>query len=269
MKSSTSEMTPFSALTAAMQKDNESHSIILPADWLQGRTAYGGLSAALCLEATHRSVEDLPPLRSAQFCFVGPATGQLSISPEVLRKGKSTVMVGSDLKGASGLAVRSTFCFGAGRASAHDHQSLPMPKVPDPEQCPSFYVWPNKPNFTNHFEGRLALGARPRTPAAKPEMTVWLRHHDQGDESSLVRLLALADALPAAAMVMSTEPAMISTMTWSIEILDAEPFTETGWWLVQAIADTSREGYSAQSTLIWSPDGKPVLVARQNVAIFG
>jgi hypothetical protein len=39
--------------------------------------------------------------------------------------------------------------------------------------------------------------------------------------------------------------------------------------LAQTTCNTSREGYSAQETVIWSPDGKPVLVARQNVAVFG
>lgn len=263
------ELTPFSCLTAAMQLDNDNQTITLPPDWLQGRTAYGGLSAALCLEATHRSVQNLPPLRSAQFCFVGPAAGQLTVKADVLRQGKSTILVGTDLTGESGLAVRSTLCFGSGRASAHNHQDLHMPQLPGPEACPSYYDWPNKPNFMHHFEGRLALGVPPRTAGAKPRMTVWLRHHDEGDESSLVRLLALADALPPAALILSADPMPISTMTWSIDMLDAQPFSATGWWLVQATADTSREGYSAQSTVIWSPDGKPVLIARQNVAIFG
>ena len=252
-----------------MQPNNDRHTITLPSDWLQGRTAYGGLSAALCLEATQRSVPDLPPLRSAQFCFVGPATGRLTVGADVLRRGKSTVLVGADLSGDGGLAVRSTLCFGTGRPSVHDYQNLAMPQVPGPKECPSYYVWPNRPNFMNHFDGRLVRGATPRTPGAKPEMTVWLRHYDTGDESSLVRLLALADALPPAAVILSTEHTPISTVTWSIDMLEGKPFSATGWWLVQATADTSREGYSAQSTVIWSPDGEPVLVARQNVAIFG
>ena len=263
------ELTPFSSLIAAMQQEDDHQIINLPADWLQGRTAYGGLSAALGLAATLRSVPDLPALRSAQFCFIGPAAGQLKLKAELLRKGKSTVVVGVDLMGDVGLAVRAILCFGTSRVSAHDHQSFAIPQLAGPEASPSYYEWSNRPNFMNHFEGRLAKGARPRTLGGSPEMTVWLRHHDAGDETSLVRLLALADALPPAAVVMSTEQTPISTMTWSIDFLDAKPFSATGWWLVQAIADTSREGYSAQSTVIWSPDGKPVLVARQNVAIFG
>ena len=49
----------------------------------------------------------------------------------------------------------------------------------------------------------------------------------------------------------------------------ANPSTATGRWLVQATADTSQEGYSVQSMVIWNPEGKPILVARQNAAIFG
>jgi acyl-CoA thioesterase len=70
------------------------------------------------------------------------------------------------------------------------------------------------------------------------------------------------------AMILFREPAPISTITWSIDMLDADPTSATGWWLVQCTAETARLGYSAQSTLIWNADGRPILAARQNVAIF-
>lgn len=269
MTSTSPEMTSFSRLLDALHPQDEGFGATLPTDWLQGRTAYGGLSAALCLAAMHRQHAALPPLRSAQFCFVGPATGALNIQAEILRRGKSTVLADVNLFGEDGLATRSTLCFGAGRASAHDHMVLPVPDVAGPDACPEFYTWPERPNFMNHFTGRLAAGARPRTPGAAPTMTVWLRHRDDGDDSDPVRLLALADALPPAAMTMSTERIMISTMTWSVDMLTAAPATPSGWWLVQAEAEMSRDGYSAQSTKIWNSDGTPILLARQNVAIFG
>lgn len=43
------EFTPFSTLTAVMQKEGDHQIINLPSDWLQGRTAYGGLIAGNCL----------------------------------------------------------------------------------------------------------------------------------------------------------------------------------------------------------------------------
>jgi acyl-CoA thioesterase len=261
--------TNFPDMLAALERQADHFTITLPSDWLQGRTAYGGLSAALCLEATLRTFRDLPPLRSAQLSFIGPATGVLRVTAAMLRRGKSTVFTNADLEGESGPAARATFCFGSERGLAFNYANVPMPMGPPLEACPSYFNWPQRPNFMNHFEGRLAAGAWPGTPGARPEMLVWLRHRNEEADGGLVSLLALADALPPAAMILFPEPAPISTMTWSIEMLDAAPTSATGWWLVQCAAETARQGYSAQSTLIWNPDGRPILAARQTVAIFG
>ncbi|MGP0059678.1 MAG: thioesterase family protein [Beijerinckiaceae bacterium] len=260
--------TAFTQMLATLEQHTNQLTIALPADWLQGRTAYGGLSAALCLEATLRTTPDLPPLRSAQFAYAGPATGILRITSTVLRQGKSTVFTSVDLEGENGLAVRAVLCFGVERSSALDHVGLPMPMTPPLDDCPAYFDRPDIPTFMRHFEGRLAAGAKPVTPGASPEMLVWLRHRDEYVGDGLVGLLALADALPPAAMVLFHEMAPISTMTWSIDMLTNRPTSETGWWLVQCVAETARLGYSAQSTVIWDPTGRPILIARQNVAIF-
>jgi acyl-CoA thioesterase len=260
--------TSFSDMLAALERQSDHFTIALPSDWLQGRTAYGGLSAALCLQATLQTFPDLPPLRSAQFSFVGPATGDLHVRAGMLRQGKSTAFANADLEGESGLAARATFCFGAERGLSFAYAGVPMPDAPSLDACPSFYTWPQRPNFMNHFDGRLAGGARPRTRDARPEMLVWLRHRDEQVEGGLVSLLALADALPPAATVLFREYAPISTMTWSIDIFDENPASATGWWLVQCAAETARLGYSAQNTLIWNSDGRPILAARQTIAIF-
>ena len=52
----------------------------VPPTWLQGRTSYGGLSAALALETARDLVPDAPPLRSAQISFVGPLSGEVSVT---------------------------------------------------------------------------------------------------------------------------------------------------------------------------------------------
>src|SRR6516225_10431901 len=91
--------TNFSQMIAALERPADHFTIALPSDWLQGRTAYGGLSAALCLQATLRTFPDLPPLRSAQFSFIGPATGALRVTANMLRQGKSTAFTSADLEG--------------------------------------------------------------------------------------------------------------------------------------------------------------------------
>ena len=42
-----------------MEADAGTFSTVLPDDWLQGRTAFGGLSAALCWEAAQRADDAL------------------------------------------------------------------------------------------------------------------------------------------------------------------------------------------------------------------
>jgi acyl-CoA thioesterase len=261
--------TAFSQMIAALQRQADEFIIAVPSDWLQGRTAYGGLSAALCLHATLQRFADLPPLRSAQFAFVGPATGVLRVTPTILRRGKSTVFTTADLEGENGLAARASFCFGAERSLPFSHAHLPAPIAPPLSESPGYFDWPGKPNFMNHFEGRLAAGARPGTQRARPEMLVWLRHRGEKTDGCVVSLLALADALPPAATILFPKPAPISTMTWSIDLLDQAPTSATGWWLVQCAAEAARQGYSAQSTLVWNSEGRPILTARQTIAIFG
>lgn len=261
--------TPFSQLLQGLKEvDSHLFGLTVSADWLQGRTAYGGLSSALCLAATHKQFPTLPPLRSAQFMFAGPATGDLLIAPTVLRQGKSTVFTSADLIGEDGFAARATFCFGTERSVEHDHAALPMPQVAAPEDCPPYFNWPGQPSFRRHFEGKLAGGAGSHTPAAKPEMLVWLRHRDRSADAGLVSLLALADAPPPAAGILFGAPTPLSTVSWSIDLLTSDITTQDGWWFLHCAADAAQAGFSAQSTTFWNASGHPIMVARQSVAIF-
>ncbi|RJF86908.1 thioesterase family protein [Oleomonas cavernae] len=261
-------MTPFSTLVAAIALSTDGYTVTLPDDWLQGRTAYGGLSAALCYEAASRAFTDLPPLRSAQFCFIGPAGGTVTIVPTILRQGRSTVFVSVDLMAESGLAARALLSFGAARESAFDYSDLAMPAVAAPEQCESFFGGRPGPSFAKHFDSRLAGGFRPITGAPEPDMLLWLRHFDEATPNDLTALIALADAAPPAAMTQFTTPAPISTMTWSIDMLAPAPADDSGWRLMRTTAESTMAGYSAQAMMIWGPGGEPLMVARQNVAIF-
>ncbi|EKQ6357999.1 thioesterase family protein [Pseudomonas aeruginosa] len=264
-----SHLTGFSSLISKLTKHDEKYAIDLPQDWLQGRTAYGGLSAALCLEATIRSFPSLPPLRSAHFSFLGPAMGELIVSAEVSRQGKSTAFTQAAVEGEMGIAAQASFCFGSSRFSEYDYCNTPSPEVSPPDSYPTYFSWLNRPIFMQHFEGRLVSGARPCTEGEQPEMLVWLRHKDRAIDTNLVGLLALADALPPAIFVMFREPVPISTVTWSVDVLDESFENKEGWWLVRSVAESARNGFTTQVITIWAADGRPVLAARQNVAVFG
>lgn len=261
-------MIEFTALMESMTADGETCSVTATEDWLQGRTIYGGLSAAFCLESVARRFGELPPLRSAQFGFVAPAAGTVTIKPTVLRKGKSTVFVGVDLFGEAGLATRATLCYGMARASSALYGALPAPAVPEPETCPPFFRKIPGLNFIQHFDGRFARGHAPFSEGQDPEFGMWLRHADPARPASTAALVALTDAPPPAALVLFKTPGPISTMTWAIDLLTDRLETKDGWWLMQTRAENVASGYSSQATTLWNADRQPVLVSRQNVAVF-
>ena len=98
-------MTDFSRLMNGVQRDDDAWTADVGEDWRQGRTLFGGLSGALCLEAAKREFTDLPPLRSAQFALIGPSAGKIMVRVSMLRRGKSTAFVGADLFGEDGLGA--------------------------------------------------------------------------------------------------------------------------------------------------------------------
>jgi acyl-CoA thioesterase len=261
-------MIGFTALMASIATDGDACTVTATDDWLQGRTIYGGLAAAFCLESVSRQFGDLPPLRSAQFSFVGPATGTLTIRPTVLRKGKSTIFIGAELAGDAGLATRATFCFGAARQSAVEYGKLVAPPVPEPDACPHFFRKLPGLNFAQHFDGRLAAGSFPFSGADDPTITLWMRHQDQAEPNSTAALVSLTDAPPPAALVLFKEFGPISTMTWAIDLLTDKLETTNGWWLIRTQAETVSHGYSSQATTVFDAARQPVLVSRQNVAVF-
>ena len=266
--------TPLSRLLAEITAAGAGPSeLVIPEDWLQGRAIYGGLSAALCLQSALSYVPEAGPLRSAQLAFVSPAGPGVRLVPNVLRQGKSAVFAGTDLlRDDGGVASRATFCFGKSRDSRLAVDRLPAPDVADAADCQGFFedeAGNNRgPNFAQHFDSRRAADALPMSSAEAPVFTAWMRHRDRAIESTIVALAAIGDALPPASMALFDGPAPVSSMTWQFELVDEAPATTDGWWLCQSRAETIGQGYSSQSMTIWNHDRQPILVGRQNVAVF-
>ena len=116
--------TGFSQVLGAIERtDAASFNVVVPPDWLQGRTVFGGLQMALAVRAM-RAVLPLHvaglPLRSAQMTFVGPLLGgtPIQMRAEALRVGKSTVHARCDLQHDDGkLACTAVGIFGGPRES--------------------------------------------------------------------------------------------------------------------------------------------------------
>jgi acyl-CoA thioesterase len=263
-------VTPFSDLLNAIRGAEDIYHASIPDDWLQGRTSFGGLTAALCLAATERAVPDLPPLRSAQFTFIGPAGGDVEMRPRLLRRGKSSVFAAVELRAGRALATHAILSFGAARQSKYSYRAHPMPKAPLPGTTEDFFR-SGKPRFTQHFEGFTAGGAKLVSSARMPEIVLWLRHRDPRGMTSLPGVVALGDTPPAAAYTMLSSPVPASSITWSVDMIDAGAALRApsdAWYLLRSMGEDVREGYSVQDMALWAQDGTLIMLARQTVAIF-
>ncbi|MEZ5971386.1 MAG: thioesterase family protein [Hyphomonadaceae bacterium] len=263
-------MSSLRAVLDTLVPDGNVFAVEAPVEWSQGRTLYGGITAALAYEAVRRSHDALPPLRSAQFTFVGPASGRLRFTTVLLRRGRSSTLIAADCLSEEGIAAKAVFAFGAARESKVEHNLLPMPNVQAPDACASFRKEgaAARPGFWNNFETRLGAGGRLIDETAdKPEFAVWTRFLDSGGADPTTALLALADCLPPAAMVVFPAPARISTITWTVDVAHV-PQSLDGWHLLWSESEQAGEGYSLQNMAMWSERGELIATGRQTIAIF-
>jgi len=237
-----------------------------PTNWLQGRTIFGGLSAALALKTATDQMPDLPALRSAQIAFVGPAATGLTYSPTLLRQGKSTAFISVDCEAEGDVALRAGLLFARPRASTIAHDFSSPIKVGPPDDYAVAVGLSQGPAFLSNFEMRFAGGSPPVSGAENPEFIVWVRHKDAAGVDPTVALLTMADSLPPAAMACFTEMAPVSSMVWTFDL--PHPVQKNEWYLLRSASRYASDGYSFQTMQIWDEQHRLVLSGSQTVAVF-
>lgn len=255
-------MTTLAQILAAATPTDSGLRAVIPANWMQGRTAYGGLSAALALHAAQQSEADLPPLRSAQIAFIGPLAGEVTTAATRLRRGRNAAFIQADVSSDAGLGLRATFIFMAPLASQVAHDAAPpAPRKPPPADAALHTGDPGF--FTSNFE--LFDDGSELAPA---EWLRWARLRDRSILDPMVELMAIGDGLPPAALKLFAGFQPLSSLNWTVNFVDPAPATRDGWWLLSARTDRAANGYSSQRMTIWNADGSLVAEAMQGVAIF-
>ena len=244
----------------------------VPDNWLQGRTAYGGLSTALALHAAKASDDDLPPLRSATVSFIGPLAGDVRVGATRLRRGRNAAFIQADVESEAGLGLRAVFVFMRDQASTIDHAVGQAPDFARPGPEDRVYSGKSQgpgPGFLTNFEFVDRRTPGPETETHAAEWLRWVRIKDRAGLDAEVELALIADCLPPAALSLSRGFVPLSSLTWILNLLGPAPRTEDGWWLLRARTVYARAGSSSQDMAIWSADGTPVAQQMQSVAIFG
>ncbi|MGX7953428.1 acyl-CoA thioesterase [Tsuneonella sp. HG249] len=255
----------FANLIDAVPADNRPVTLQGAENWMQGRTLFGGASAALALAAARKAMPDLPPFRAAQVGFVAPVGSTLAFSVGIVRQGRNVTQVRSDIACDGKLALTALMLFGDPREPNAVHpagKADPWPGAP--EDCEEL------PSPTNYFTQNLEIRrAQDERGPGVPMVRRWVRLKDREGLDPVVMAIVLGDALPPGSMRVMQRQGPLSSINWSFNLLDPEAKTRDGWFLAEAASDHADHGYSSERLRLWNADGEQVLAGMQAAAIFG
>lgn len=246
-------------------------NLVIPASWCQGRTAFGGISAALLFQACRKQVCSSRHLLSISCSFIGPlnADTPFSIETEVLREGKNATQIMARIIQSGATQVMAQICFGKYKESALTQQNVGELSLLAPNQKQVIpYVENITPAFFQHVEISLQQGGMPFSKALTSNLAGWMRFYEQSNNLSELELLALSDAWPPTMLQMYPEPAPASTMSWYVEFLQPVALSAGDWFGFEAITHSCQHGYAQEEAKIWHPNGELLAISRQTVAIF-
>lgn len=257
-------MANFAALLSAARQPDGSFAFDTPDDWLQGRTAYGGLTAAVAYNAAKGVEAQLPPLRSTQIAFIGPVSNAVQTHATLLRRGKSSAFVEVRVTSNGELAMLGTFLFMAERPSSVSLAAPQAPTAPLPEDA-EVAMRGKGPAYRNQLEFRHAASLQSRS---KPELLRWARLREREDIDPVSELLLIGDSLPAGILPLFEIPPIVSSANWTVHVHGTDIATHDGWWLVQNKGESAMGGISNQLMSVWNRAGDAALSSSQTVSYF-
>ncbi|MGQ9427326.1 acyl-CoA thioesterase [Gilvimarinus sp. F26214L] len=256
-------------MDSAVLSDTGLH-INITEDWLQGRTVYGGMQAAIAVQAMRQRAQPDAALRSVQITFVGPVgAGEVDVTTRLLRQGKSAGQVQAEIVQGGALRLIAVGIFARDRVSQAFLDPAMPPATPLAELAESAFVPEGRPAFLGHFESRIAAGDPLFSGSDKTDGIIYVRH--RGDTGcSEAHLTALADLPPPMIATRLREPAPNSSMNWQLDFVRTpDQLGACEWFRIDAQAIAAENGYSWQNGSIWTEKGELVMLSRQCMAVFG
>jgi acyl-CoA thioesterase len=262
----------FAAAFASTAVDGDRALATFPAGWGQGRATFGGLVLAAAMAAARRKLPEPRPCRAIAASFPAPVgPGEVELRLRALRHGRAVSHLQAEVQQGPAVGAVVLASYGGPRPSAVEVPAPPRPDVPPPDELPA--MMPRSglaPEFTRHFDYRLAFGAPPYSGASTREIGGWCRFRAEPAPLGEEHVLALVDAWPSPAVSRFAAPAPAASMTWALELLPIEAEVDAdGWWLYHAELEAAGGGYAHADARLWSPAGRLAALSRQAVAIFG
>ncbi len=266
------DLTPFERAAALTQVPAERQGDLhflgdIPGDWAQGRTAFGGLSAALLIDAVRRLPETSgSSVRSLDVAFIGPVPpGTVSVVARALRRGKYLTHASAELLGTDGVPLTSIHAvFAELRESTVQVRPEPPPMTPVDQCLEMPHLEGITPDFARNFAISFALGI-PFTGSDEARINGWCRHRTPATGPAAVA--ALVDAWPGSVLPVLTAPAPASTVRWSLQFPGSCDIIGDDWFWYESDTVIAAGGYSTMTARLWQGD-RLVSWSEQLLAVF-
>lgn len=246
--------------------------LTIPKLWSQGRTVYGGLSAALLFHAIKKQVNPEYQVKNINTNFVGPMLTDEPIEIEVqeVRTGKNVSQWLAFGRQAEKTCTLLQACFVRDRDSKITINNAPPLTLGAPNKKSFIPQIPKvTPKFLKNFDLAILGGGIPFTGRKTDFYQGWFRHKNTEGKMNDVALVGLLDATPPTVLQMLKWPAPASTINWNLEFIHPLPSLDMQDWV--AFDDQSvhaKDGYSAVEMHVWDKQGRLLALSRQTIAVF-
>jgi acyl-CoA thioesterase II len=257
---------------AKTQRQQPTMTMTIPKDWSQGRTVFGGLSAALLYGAASQYVDENRSLRSMTTNFVGPLMSEkpFNINVELVREGKNVSQVQARAIQDGKNCVLVQFCFAQGRESKtsvinEDKHSMPAPnKANYIPQVPKV-----TPKFLRHYDLSIASGGFPFTGKKTSHYYGWMRFKKAPKHITQAHVISLLDAWPPTLIQQLRWPCPASTVSWNLEfIYPHKEVAPNDWFAYKEDTRQASQGYGHTEATVWDAHGDVIALSRQTIAVF-
>ncbi len=261
----------FDELIASVGDKKSTDSMIIPGEWFQGRTAFGGLLTAMIFTAMQAKVHNERLLRSITTSFVNPIAMDEAFAIEVSLLGEGRTVTHMEGKAVQGdkTVVIVLACFGIPRDS-NICKDTAAPVSPPPEKG---LILPDSltekaPDFIKHFDFRWVFGDIPFTGSQNSQVGGWVRFGKDPVSFTDAHLIALIDAWPVGILLMLDKPAPSSTLSWKVDLTHPYSVAPDEWLFFMADIQHAEAGYACEKASIWNGSGELLALSSQTVIVY-
>lgn len=250
---------------------SRSNTTNFSANWAQGRSAFGGISAAFAVTGMRKLLTSTQPLRSLMVSFVAPLPpGQLTVDAKIQRQGKNVTQCSADVIANDVLCLQAMAVFGNPRDAFRAPTLITADPIPREKGIPFSDHGDRLPAFLQYFDGCWVDGGIPFSGNFVPQLKMWVRHKSNLAAFPVEKIVTIADIPPPVILSHFTQPPVpSSSLSWSLEFVVAPESITSEWFYLEFNTEAAADGYTQQSGKIFDESGRLCALSRQCMAYFG